>query len=164
DLAIAQTLGEKLSDFLLAAAEAGGWGGPIRLGRRGQGLVGTRGVKAPHSQTGELAAATLAELEARADNEVLDGARDEHIARLGRRHDARRDVQRHAAGLPSCDLALAGVHSRADAQAQIEQFVADLERAVDGPSGPVENCGDALLAGLDLSARLLQRRFASLRG
>src|SRR5437879_12954688 len=82
---------------------------------------------------------------------------------MGRRHDARRDVQRHTAGLPSCDLAFAGVQSRADAQAQVEQLVADLECAVDGPSGPVENCGDALLAGLDLSARILRERFASHR-
>src|SRR5207245_5159577 len=49
------------------------------------------------------------------------------------------------------------------AEAQVEQLVADIERAVDGPRGPVENRGDALLAGLDLPARILRKRLASHR-
>src|SRR5687767_361049 len=57
----------------------------------------------------QLGRAAVGELDPGADDEVLDGARDEHLTGLRAGADSRADVDRHAANVVAAALALAGV-------------------------------------------------------
>ena len=59
----------------------------------------------------ELLGAAVRKRDTRADDEVLDGARDEHLVRAGERADPRADVDGHAADVVADELALAGVQA-----------------------------------------------------
>src|SRR5438067_13862770 len=108
DLAVAHALREELRHLVLAAAECRRDQRTLRLGRSTLGLVATCRVQAPRPrQAGELARAAFGNLQAGADDEVLDGAGDEHLARLRSRHHAGGDMQGVAAVLAARDLAFA---------------------------------------------------------
>ena len=62
--------------------------------------------------------AAIFEAEARADYEVLHGARDDDLARLGERGNPGADVYGDAADVVSDQLALAGVNPGAQCQAE----------------------------------------------
>ena len=57
--------------------------------------------------------AAIFELDSRAGDQVLDGARNEHLARLGEGGDARPDVNGDAARFAVNELALAAVQPSA---------------------------------------------------
>src|SRR5450755_1596638 len=80
------------------------------------------------------------ELEPGPGHEVLDGARDEDLARVRRAHHPRADVDGDAADVVADELALAGVQARSGLDAELEKVVTDRARAADCPRGPVE-CG-----------------------
>ena len=80
----------------------------------------------------------------RADDEVLDRARDEHLAAARERVDARADVDGDAAHVAVEQLALAGVQPAAHDEAEIVDAVDDLLRAAHGARGPVEGHDEAV--------------------
>src|SRR5581483_1413230 len=73
----------------------------------------------------ESAAAPVAEGQPRADDEIPDGARRQHLARRGFACDARADVHGDAADVVSHALALARVQSGADLEAERTHGVAN---------------------------------------
>src|SRR5512133_2151678 len=82
--------------------------------------------------------AAILEVDSGPADEVLHGARDEHLAGLGERCHTRADVHRDAADLAVHELALARVQARADLQVDRANAVADRARAADRPRRPVE--------------------------
>jgi hypothetical protein len=67
--------------------------------------------------------AALLELDPRAGDEILDRARDEHLSRARERGHARTRVDRDSFQLLADELALAGVETRPDLQAQRAQCI-----------------------------------------
>jgi hypothetical protein len=57
----------------------------------------------------EFVLATVVELDSRAEDEVLDGPRHQHLSRVGQRSDPRSDVDRNATEVIASDLTLAGM-------------------------------------------------------
>jgi hypothetical protein len=84
--------------------------------------------------------AARVELEPGPGDEVLDGARDEDVARVRRAHHPRADVDGDAANVVADELALAGVQARSGLDAELEKVVTDRTRAADCSRGAVE-CG-----------------------
>ena len=77
---------------------------------------------------------------ARADDEVADGAADEHLAWCGEAADARADVHREAADVVTGEqFAFAGVQAGANLQVEVADPVADRGRAADRAAGTVEH-------------------------
>ena len=58
-------------------------------------------------------------------DEILDRARDEHLARRGERSDSSADRDSHSDDLPVADLALAGVDAGTDLEVDCAQRVDD---------------------------------------
>src|SRR5439155_4859158 len=79
-----------------------------------------------------------------AGGQVLDRARDEHLAGGSQRSDARTDVDGDAADSNAQDLDLAGVDARADVQLQALELGHDRERAANGAAGAVEGREEAV--------------------
>src|SRR5215218_4420321 len=92
----------------------------------------------------ERVLAAIGEVDAGADDEVLDRVRDEHLARRRQRTDARTDVDGESADVVADRLALARVQTRAQLDAQIAHCVAQLERTADRPRRPVERCEEGV--------------------
>src|SRR5919201_3168968 len=88
--------------------------------------------------------AAVLEVDPRAGDEVLDGARDEHLAGLGKRRHARADVHGDAADLAVDELALTRVQPCADVQVERADAVADRARAADRPRRSVERREEAV--------------------
>jgi hypothetical protein len=65
------------------------------------------------------------ELEAGADDEVLDGARGEHLTGLGRRHHARAEMDGDTRQVIAPHLALARVDARANVEADRSSALAE---------------------------------------
>src|SRR5213593_3757533 len=95
--------------------------------------------------------AAVVEGYARASHEVLDGTRHEHLARARLACDAGADVHGDAADLCAHHLALAGVHPRANLQAERANATADGRGTADGPGRPVEGSKEAVARSVDLS-------------
>src|SRR6266853_1943704 len=160
DLAVAEAPGEQQRNFAFAPAELGCERSAnhraiaARLCRPG-------GEQAPRAgQPRELAVAATCELHARADDQVLDRARHENLTGLGRPHHAGGDVEGRASWAAVADLTLAGVKAGLNTQPEVEQLVADFQRAADRSRGAIEYGGDAALARLDLAARVARERLA----
>ena len=102
------------------------------------GRLGLDGEDPPRSGDAfEVVLAAVGEGPARADDEVADGAADEHFARCGEAADARADVDREAADVVVGEqLAFAGVQTGADLQTELADAVADGERAADRAARP----------------------------
>ena len=84
----------------------------------------------------QLVLAPLLEIDARAGHDVLDRARDEHLARPGGRGDPRTDVDGRAAHDGPRLLDLAGVHARAQLDAQLTAGRHDGRGAADRAGRP----------------------------
>src|SRR5262249_29401516 len=90
----------------------------------------------PLTEAFQLADAAWVENDAGAGDEVLHRARDEYLADVGPGGDARADRDGQPCELAVDDVALAGVHSHADAEAEGADGVADRAAAADRPRGP----------------------------
>src|SRR6185436_8716615 len=107
----------------------------------------------------ERVLAAVGEADPGADDEVLDGVGDEHLARRRERADARADVDREAADVLADRLALARVEAGAQLDAELPHRVAQLHRAADRARGAVERREDAVaerLHGAAAEARQLR--------
>src|SRR5439155_14615863 len=96
--------------------------------------------------------AAILELDTRAGNQVLDGARNEHLARLGEGGDARPDVNGDAARFAVNELALAAVQPSAYVQVEGADGLLDREGAVDSPCRAVEGGEEAVADGVHFLA------------
>src|SRR5437867_2572441 len=96
--------------------------------------------------------AAVLEGEAGAGDEVLDGARDEHLAGPGLRSDPRARVDGDPGDLAVQEFALAGVQAGAHLEPQLADLLDDRLRAADRPRGPVEAREEAVAGGVDLPA------------
>src|SRR2546421_363124 len=154
DLAVAQPAGDELGDLTLAATELQAPRGANRFRGGGRRFRSCREQRPRARDTREDAYPAIAELEARPDDEIFDGAGDEHLAGLGRLHHARSYVQGDASRTAIADLTLTCVHARTNPKPKVEELVAHVERAADSPGRPVEDGCDAALARVDLAARI----------
>ncbi len=98
----------------------------------------------------QLMHAALGELQAGADHQLLDRARDADFAGGGQGADAGADVHGHAGDVVVDELDLAGVDAGADGEGG--EGVADGGGAADGAGGAVEGGEEAVAHGLDLAA------------
>ena len=98
----------------------------------------------------ELVLAAIVELEAGADDEVLDRARDEDLAGAGERRDPCADVDREAGDVVRLDLDLADVEPGPDLEPELGDLVADRRGTADRPGRAVEGGQDAVADDLDL--------------
>src|SRR5437867_351470 len=98
----------------------------------------------------EVVDPAVAELEARACDQLCDGAGDEHFPRRRLSGDTRAGVNRDAADAVVDQLDLAGVNARADVDPQVSQAIDDLERAADRARRTVERCEESVTGTLDL--------------
>ena len=94
------------------------------------------------------------EVDARAGDQVLDRARDEHFARPGQRAHPRPDVDRDAADVGVDDLELAGVQAGAHLQAEPSHFGLGRPGAADRTAGSVEGREESVPERLDLLAAM----------
>ena len=75
-------------------------------------LIGLDSVKPPlPGNTFELLVSTVVKLDAGACHQVFHGARDENLARLGKRGDSRPDVNGDSGQLPGLSLTFTGVQA-----------------------------------------------------
>src|SRR5437870_10739535 len=100
DLAVAQPASDELGDLMLAAAQLDRAAGANGLRRGGRLLRSCREQRPRARYARENAHPAIAELEAGPDDEILDRAGDEDLARLRRFHHARSDVQGDASWPP----------------------------------------------------------------
>src|ERR1700694_2815302 len=128
-----------------------------------QSTVRDRNIKgAPSTRHGEqlpgarnafqLMLAAVKELDARPDNKVLDGPGDQHFARRCQRPHAGRDVDRQASKIVAANLALAGVQTDAQVDAELPSGFGDGPATADGTGRTVERCHKAVPGGVDLPA------------
>ena len=95
--------------------------------------------------------APVREPQARPDDQVLDRARGQHLARARERADACADVHRDAAQVLAPLLAFAGVHPGADLEPERADGVDRGQRALRRPCRPVEGGEEAVAGRLHLS-------------
>jgi hypothetical protein len=93
---------------------------------------------------------TVLEQDARAGDQILDRARDEHFAGMSLGGDAGADVDGDPADLLVQELTLACMQPGSDLEPQLAEAVADRARTVDGPSRPVEAGEEAVACRVDL--------------
>src|ERR1700720_1059601 len=86
----------------------------------------------------ERLAAAVAEAQARARHQVLDGARHQHLARTGERRDARADVNRNTADIVADHFALAGMESGTDFDPERPDLLGDCTGAAHAARWTVE--------------------------
>ncbi len=115
-----------------------------------QALDGEQAPLARHAL--QLGDSTVAELDPRARNQVLDGARDEHLARPRLGGYACPDVHRDAADLAIDPLALARVQSGANLDTQLAHSLSDRVRAPNRTRRAVERREEAVARGIQLGA------------
>src|SRR5438477_4237938 len=96
--------------------------------------------------------AAVVEGEPGAGDEILDGLRDEHLARPGERGDPCPGVDGDAADLRPVELTFAGVDTGADLDAQLPDSLAGRERTADGARRPVEGGEEAVARRVHLAA------------
>ena len=109
------------------------------------------GIEPPFAgDTLQLVNAAVVELDPRAGDEVLHGARDEHFTGCGRVCDASPDRNGDPGQLPVVPLALAGVEADAELQAQRAHVRNQRARALDRASWAVERGEEAVSGGVDL--------------
>ena len=111
-------------------------------------------MEAPASRNAlQLVLAAPLELDARAGDEVFDGARDEHLARACLRRHARPSVDGDAGDLVADELALARVHADPDLKAQRCHRLDDRLGAACRERRPVERCEEPVAGCIDLPPR-----------
>src|SRR5262245_64364660 len=87
-----------------------------------------------------------------AGDEILDGSRDENLARLREGCDARPDVDGDTADLAVHEFALPCVKSRADLEAEFANAVPNRARAPNRPRGAVEGREESITRRIHLPA------------
>ena len=102
--------------------------------------------------TFEVAEATVLELETGARNEVLDGSRDENLARAGHPGNPRSDVHGDSCYLLSAHLALTRMDPGSNCETEFMRVGHDSLRAEDRPSGTIKGCEEPIACGVDLGA------------
>src|SRR3954453_24077802 len=100
----------------------------------------------------QLVQPAVLELDARAGNEVLHGARHQHLPGRRLRGDTGAGVDRDSADVTVVYLAFPGVKAGSDLEPEATHLVADLPRAVNRPGGPVERSQHAVAQHLYLPA------------
>ena len=96
--------------------------------------------------------ASVLEGDPRARDEVLDRARDKHLARLGPGGNAGAGVDGDPRHLPVQQLTLACVETRAHLQLQRVHVLDDRLRAPDRPRRPIEAREEPVAGGVDLTS------------
>src|SRR5438105_2665806 len=119
----------------------------------GAGLVGCGGrIGIPFTwHPFEAAPAAVREDEPRADDEVPDRARHEHITGFRLRGDTCADVDGEAANRCSVELDLAGVDADPYVEAESAGVVADREATANGTGGAVEDGEEAVACDVDFA-------------
>src|SRR5450830_555047 len=92
----------------------------------------------PARNTLQLVVARIVEDESGAGDQVLDRLRHQDLRGPGLGGDAGTDRYRDPRALPVDEVALAGVHARADLDTELADPFSDLERAPDRARGPVK--------------------------
>lgn len=108
------------------------------------GLGGSQRVQPPLAgNASQLPHAPVLKTKVRPDDQVLDGAGDEHLAGLRARADAGTDMNRHSGEVPRPDLAFARMDPGADVDAQRPHPVGDrgcalyrTRRSIEGSEEP----------------------------
>src|SRR5207302_926921 len=85
-------------------------------------------------------------------DEVLDRARNEHLARRRQRRDARAGVYRDSCHLPVDEFALPGVQPRPHLESELVHPLDDGTRTPDRARRTIETCEEAIAGGVHLSA------------
>ena len=111
----------------------------------------------------ELPLSSIGEREAASRDEVLDGLRDDDLARAGDAEETRADRDRQAAGLPVDDLALADVHAGSRLDVEAGDTLGNLVGAVDGARRSREAREEAVAGGVVLGAAPVGERIAHQR-
>src|SRR4051812_42552975 len=114
---------------------------------RGALLDGEQAPGAPNAL--QLVLAPGVEADPRADDQVLDGARDEHLARPGGAHHARADVHGEAADVVADHLALARMEPGPDLDAELAHRLLDRRGGADRAGGTIEGGEHAVACRLD---------------
>jgi hypothetical protein len=119
-----------------------------RSGECGRSTLGRLSEVEPPEvrDTFELLFSPNGEGEAASGDQVLDGLRDDDLARTGDAEEAGSDSDRQAAGLPVDDLALTDVHPGARLETEAGDTLGDLMGAVDGARRSRE-AGEEAVAG-----------------
>src|SRR5687768_10058057 len=108
------------------------------------------GVDGPRARDAlQLVLAAWFEREARAGDEILDGARDEDLARPRERGDAGADVDGDAAHGAPRKLHLAGVDAAPELEAELARPSANGDGAPHGARRPVEDREEAVARRVD---------------
>jgi hypothetical protein len=96
--------------------------------------------------------AAVLELDPRAGDEILDGSRDEHLARPRSARHSRSDVDGQPGDLLPDALALAGVDPRPHLETELGNPLHDLAGTGDRPRGPVEAREEPVPGRVDLDS------------
>jgi hypothetical protein len=99
--------------------------------------------------TFQLVFAAIVKLNARANHEILHGARDEHFARNRQRPESSGDVHGEAAEIVASYLALTGVQTHAQLDTETPGGIDDRLAAADGTSRTVERNDEAVSSCVD---------------
>src|SRR5215204_4266046 len=127
-------------------------GATTPISAEGSGALGHSEETPVARHPAQLVRAPVLEVDSRADHEVLDRARDEHLAGLGTRHHPGGYVHGEAAQVVAHHLELARVEARAQLEPQLPHGLRDRCRAADRPGGAVEGGEEAVAGALDLAA------------
>ena len=100
----------------------------------------------------QLVFAAAHEVDAGADNEVPEGARDEDFAGSRKSADTGGDVDCQATEVVSSDLALTRVKSHPDLQPEPWDLLANAMSAADGTGRTVERRKEPVSGGVDLAS------------
>ena len=101
----------------------------------------------------ELVLAAILEADARAGDQVFDGAGDEHLAGVCERGDASTNVHGQPADVIAVELAFAGMDGGAHFEAEPAYLLGDRGGASDRPRWPVEGGQEAVPGRVDSSPR-----------
>src|SRR5690349_20246017 len=96
--------------------------------------------------------ASRLEAQVGARDEILHGARDENLSRLGERRDAGADGYRDAGDFPVGDFALAGVQAGPDLELQRLERLANGRRSKHRPRRAVEDGEETVAGRVELAA------------
>jgi hypothetical protein len=119
----------------------------------GYGDQALTGVEPPGSRnTLQVVFATVVEGDARAGDEVLDRARDQHFIGIGCGGDTRGDMDGEASEVVAADLAFSGVEPDANFDPEPLSGLNDRVGAANGPGGTVEGGYETVTGGVDFLA------------
>ncbi len=92
------------------------------------------------------------ELKSRAGDEIADGAGHEHLRRRGERGDAGGNVNRDPSKVVAANLALTGVNTDSNLDADVVQAFSHSPAKSNGPARPVERSEEPIAGRVHLSS------------